>query len=185
MSLAINCRTTGNTPVELKVADDAALSVDGEDGFQVSNFYTLETKKDEHGQDVRDVRGLPVAKVDVICKDVGTSADRMFPSMDITFHIERRSTYYVLNVTVPLLVFNLLAFLQFGVDSLFIADRLSISLTLVLTTAAYKFAVASLVPALSYMTLLDGYVLANWLTIVLIAFAGGTVGLYTPETDSW
>lgn len=50
---------------------------------------------------------------------------------------------------------------------------------------SYKFAVASLVPALSYMTLLDGYVLANWLTIVLIAFAGGTVGLLTPSNDAF
>ena len=45
--------------------------------------------------------------------------------------------------------------------SVYVAERLSISLTLVLTTAAFKLATLSLVPALPYMTLLDGYLLVR------------------------
>ena len=175
MSLAVNVRTTGMTPVKLQVAPDALLSVDMKHGLQVSQFYDIMLRKEV------DSRGNPLPKVDVSCYEIGTSEDRMFPAIDISFHIERKALYYVLNVTVPLLVFNLLAFMQFSVDALYIPDRLSISLTLVLTTAAYKFAVAALVPQLSYMTMLDSYLLANWMIIVLISFAGGTVGLFTSE----
>lgn len=155
ISLAVNCRTTGNTPVTLAVAENASLAVDMDEGFQLSQFYTVETKCDPDGREVLDSAGKRLANVRIACTEVGTSADRMFPTMNISVKIIRKPAYYVYNVTVPMVIFNILAFMQFTIAPQFIPERLSISLTLVLTTAAYKFAVASLVPALSYMTFLD------------------------------
>ena len=41
-------------------------------------------------------------------------------------------------------------------------DRLSITLTLVLTAVAYKYVIAQQLPAISYLTLMDKYVLFSF-----------------------
>ena len=47
-------------------------------------------------------------------------------------------------------------------------DRLSVSLTLMLTAVAYKFIVATLLPQISYLTLLDAYLLCCFALIILV-----------------
>ena len=49
------------------------------------------------------------------------------------------------------------------------ADRLSVTLTLMLTAVAYKFIVASALPQVSYLTSLDTYVLVCFLFLFLIS----------------
>jgi len=49
------------------------------------------------------------------------------------------------------------------------ADRLAVTLTLMLTAVAYKFIVASSLPQVSYLTLIDTYVLACFLFMLLIS----------------
>eukprot|EP00966_Prymnesium_polylepis_P248373 5742394-Prymnesium_polylepis.1 len=75
----------------------------------------------------------------------------------------------------PMASFVLLSFTQYPIDYDDSGTRLSITLTLVLTAAAYKFAVSSMVPTISYLTLLDKYVLFSWVVIMLNAFEGGFV----------
>lgn len=187
MSLAVNVRTTGNTPVTLAVADDVLLAVDMDEGMQLSQFFTIDTLKADDGSVLTDRSGKQMAKVDVVCTETGTAADRMFPAMNISIKIIRKPEYYVFNVTVPMIIFNCLAFLQFTISPEFVPERLSISLTLVLTVAAYKFAVASLVPALSYMTMLDEC--ANLLLLLPLSSWRHTITLATrphrPSVPTW
>ena len=60
-----------------------------------------------------------------------------------------------------------------------VASRLSVSLTLVLTAAAYKFVVASMLPAISYFTLLDYYVLSCSLFLFLVVIENGAMSAKT------
>ena len=71
-----------------------------------------------------------------------------------------------------MMTFGLLSFAQYSVTRDEPADRLSITLTLVLTAASYKFATTSMTPAISYITLLDRYVFFNSLIIVSNAIEG-------------
>ena len=71
-----------------------------------------------------------------------------------------------------MMTFGLLSFAQYSVTRDEPADRLSITLTLVLTAASYKFATTSMTPAISYITLLDRYVFFNSLMIVSNAIEG-------------
>lgn len=49
------------------------------------------------------------------------------------------------------------------------ADRLGLTFTLILTSVAYKFVVAASIPALSYQTLLDVYVLICFAWMLIAA----------------
>ena len=78
-----------------------------------------------------------------------------------------------MQVMAPMLGFCILALFQWAVPADEVADRMSITLTLVLTAAAYKFAVAAMTPAISYLTLLDKYVVGCGSFILICAFEGG------------
>merc|ERR1711997_586631 len=73
-------------------------------------------------------------------------------------HVQRRAYKYLWNVALPLMTFVTMAFMTFFVPPEDVADRLGLSLTLVLTSAAYKFVVAGMLPAIGYKTMLDWYV---------------------------
>ena len=78
-----------------------------------------------------------------------------------------------------MLIFSFLSLLTFGIPTADVADRLSISLTLLLTSVAFKYAVASLMPPVHYQTLLDGYVLANSGVMVLVTLSASAVAIVT------
>eukprot|EP00290_Baffinella_frigidus_P040166 CAMPEP_0180309748 /NCGR_PEP_ID=MMETSP0988-20121125/29286_1 /TAXON_ID=697907 /ORGANISM="non described non described, Strain CCMP2293" /LENGTH=199 /DNA_ID=CAMNT_0022293591 /DNA_START=27 /DNA_END=627 /DNA_ORIENTATION=+ len=75
----------------------------------------------------------------------------------------RQTGYYWTNVAVPMAVLTCMSTMSAAVEPngerLPTADRLSVSLTLLLTAVAYKFVVASSLPTVSYWTMLDKYVL--------------------------
>jgi hypothetical protein len=115
------------------------------------------------------VRGEPTVKV-----DVHDANGRRFPTFSMTLQVTRRPEYYLTNVALPIAVFSGLAFTAFSIPPAEVADRLGVALTLLLSLAAYKFAVTSMIPQVSYQTLLDRYVLDNFLLLAAVAL---TVGL--------
>jgi hypothetical protein len=70
----------------------------------------------------------------------------------------------------PLGVIAMMANMPFLVPLTDMAVRLTVSLTLTLTAAAYKVAIESMTPNIGYLTLLDKYVLGCALFIALTVF---------------
>jgi hypothetical protein len=86
----------------------------------------------------------------------------VYPRFAFSILFLRKPMYYITNIAIPMMVLTYLAFLSFAVSfdgsRLDTSDRLSITLTLLLTAVAYKFVVASAIPQVSYLTLLDQYI---------------------------
>lgn len=86
----------------------------------------------------------------------------IYPRMAMKVLFQRKPTYYITNIALPMMVLTYLGFLSFAVDfegqRMEPADRLGITLTLLLTAVAYKFVVASAIPQVSYLTWLDQYI---------------------------
>ena len=94
-----------------------------------------------------------------------------YPAFAVGVRLNRSPEFYLYNVSIPMGSFSLLAiFSGFALDHTAGSDRLGVGLTLILTAAAYKFAIATMVPSISYLTLLDKYVLQQAGIIVLITF---------------
>ena len=102
-----------------------------------------------------------------------SSSNFIFPQISYRVLFLRRPQYYLSNIASPVMILTVMSFLSFVVESdgskLSIADRLSVTLTLLLTSVAYKFVVASSLPQVSYLTYLDFYVLTCFGVQVLIA----------------
>merc|ERR1711904_335372 len=98
---------------------------------------------------------------------------RYFPAISAVVTLRRHPTYTLINVAAPTGLFSLLALMQYQIPVEDVPDRLAISLTLLLTSAAYKFAATSLTPPISYMTAIDSYVTHNSGHLALSTIAGG------------
>ncbi|KAF0736450.1 hypothetical protein Ae201684P_006754 [Aphanomyces euteiches] len=97
----------------------------------------------------------------------------VYNSIDFFIYLERKPGFYVSNVMAPISILTYLGFLSFGIESsgarMATSSRLSISVTLLLTTVAFKFATAGALPQISYLTSLDRFVTYTSLFMSLIS----------------
>lgn len=178
--IVFNCRREGVVPVEVSASGVEATVVN--QGFRLHDLWYLVRpinamsapgKAGDGELNVREYTyGLP---------------PRSFPGLLLSGTVQRRPTYYLVNIALPMGSFVLLSFLQFTLPASENAhNRLAITLTLVLTAAAFKQSVSSMLPSISYLTLLDQYVMFSWAIIVLATFEGGLVSLIgDPVVASW
>ena len=103
------------------------------ENFALSNVWTLE--------DNVAVSPKPIDMQDTI----GLS----YPGLRFAVHVQRKSAYYVINVVCPTGLYALLCGCQAWIPRQDVSDRLSVSLTLLLTATAYKFVTASMLPAVA------------------------------------
>ncbi|CAE7576124.1 unnamed protein product [Symbiodinium sp. CCMP2456] len=91
-----------------------------------------------------------------VLREEGASSRSRF---DIHVYLERNPTFYLYNLCLLLSLFTLLTAIGFSVDVGSVSDRLSVHLTLLLTTVAYKYVVTTWLPVKSYLTRLDKFTL--------------------------
>ena len=97
-------------------------------------------------------------------------------------HIRRRSSFFLINVALIMFMITVLCFSAFAVDSSDTADRLSVCLTLLLTSVAFKLVVSGSLPPVPYLTLLDKYVFSCMVFIFLISVENVSAGLISTVT---
>jgi hypothetical protein len=101
---------------------------------------------------------------------LGTSDDVVFNN-DI-FNIltaSRKPQYHMWNIYVMLLVLRSLSFTNFSVHVEETGDRLGIMLTLVLALIAFKLVLAQQLPSISFLTIIDVYILGSMLLMFFIS----------------
>ena len=144
------CANEKSAPVELDISTWAG-GIQREN-FALSNVWQLE--------ETVQVRQKPI--------QMEASIGLSYPGLRFSVHVQRKSGYYVINVVCPTGLFALLCGCQAWIPRKNVADRLSVSLTLLLTATAYKFVTASMLPAVAYQTFLDKYVSMCSCIIILV-----------------
>lgn len=99
--------------------------------------------------------------------------------------LRRNPGYYLTNVVLLCYILVQGAFTTVAVpnDREHVSDRMSITLTILLTIVAFKFVVLSIVPPSSYSTLLDKYLICGVIVIGLIIIENVTA-CYLDPTDA-
>lgn len=115
----------------------------------------------------------PMAKaaiiVEAMSSDISESVTgTLYPRMRFAVPLARKYGYFMNNIIVPVGAITLIAPLSAATEPegmrMGTGDRMAYSVTLLLTAVAYKFAIASSLPQVSYLTLVDSY------TLVCFAF---------------
>jgi len=88
---------------------------------------------------------------------------------DARLIIRREPSFFLWNVGFVNFTLVLVSFTVSGIPPSDLADRLSVTLTCMLTSVAFKFVLISMLPVCSYLTLLDRYILASFFLLGLNA----------------
>ena len=148
-TVAFNCANEGMTPVVLSLSDDLDRDLE-RTGFTMASTWNLDPQ------------------LGVELTTVGSSPARRFPAIRIDFTVRRRPQFFLLNVTLPVSLLSLTGLVGFSIHPLMTPERLDYGVTLTLTLVAYKFAVGSTMPEVTYLTMLDKFEL--WCTFVVLLF---------------
>ena len=165
VSLQMACRVDGPFPTRF-VADER-----GKTSIQPDSYEFLDT-------DYQLEEG-----VDVVAHEKGATS-RCFPRLDVSVTIRRRPGYQIYNVVVPTGTIVLMSCVQFLVPLDDMETRLAVTLTLLLTAAAYKLAIITMTPDISYLTTLDRYVLVCALFVAAMVFEGAFLG-HVARKEEW
>ena len=83
----------------------------------------------------------------------------------VSVEVERDSFYIRRLVTFPLAVIVLLSFSVFWMDRSSIGDRISVSFLGILTGVSYQLVMGNVLPRISYITLMHGFLIVSFLTM--------------------
>ena len=83
------------------------------------------------------------------------------PQYTVLIPMHRKPAFYLKNVALPSVCIGLMSFAPMAVRIDALGMRANITMTLILTTMAFKFATANTLPKLPYFTLLDEWSFAH------------------------
>ena len=89
------------------------------------------------------------------------------------FEIGRQVGATMWTLTLPIFLVTCISFAQFCVEETALADRLSVTLTAILTIIAFQVVVRDKVPAVPYRTLMDDFMLVS-LGVMTLQVCGAT-----------
>ena len=109
------------------------------------------------------VTGWGFVAVDHPFDDESTHIDGMVFSLDV----KRDTSFFIFKVILPLILIVVMSWLVFWIDPTLVSSQISVSVTAMLTMIAYRFALAGMMPRLTFLTSLDFFVLASTLVVFL------------------
>ena len=87
--------------------------------------------------------------------------DSTLSRLDIVFEIQRLTGFYTWQLLVPLFLVVMMTWAVFWMPLEFVAPRVGLVATSMLTLIAYRFSMASILPPIAYLTRLDKFMVAS------------------------
>jgi hypothetical protein len=87
--------------------------------------------------------------------------DRTLARLDVVFVAERLTGYYTWQLLVPLVLVVMMTWTVFWMPLEFVAPRVGLVATSMLTLIAYRFSMASVMPPIAYLTRMDVFMIAS------------------------
>ena len=111
----------------------------------------------------------------------GSSANS-YPQYRIQVNVMRQYEFYLYNVSLLMCLITALTFTSFAVKADSPGDRIQITLTLLLTSVAFKYYVHQFVPTVSYLTFLDKYILSGMIFQFFMTLHNAVSGVISDAT---
>jgi hypothetical protein len=105
------------------------------------------------------------------------SETRKLPRLDYALPAIRHTGYYVFKVVIPLALIVAMSWLVFWLDPKQFAPQVSIAMLSMLSLIAYQFALAGLLPRISYLTRVDTFLLGSTVLVFLALLQAVITGI--------
>jgi len=146
----------------------SATSVVQVSNFGASNTYELSSR-------VKCTPGKTSAKQ--------STTGTVRPTFYMKMKVKRMASTYMWNFILPLFLIVLMTFSAWGIEVGEVGERLSVSLTMVLTAIAMKLQVSDKLPTIYYTTFIDQYVTASFFCIFCVVAQNALIGLVEDEEE--
>jgi hypothetical protein len=189
----VNIDGDGNAQYSMRLMGDFAASMDlrrfprDEQTFEVFlvapplGGQPFEIAPDQgtgvHASETLSISDWTLEPPELVAKEFQTAPGAAtFKGVSLTFRAQRRVGYYLIQVLLPLTAVGLMAWAVFWIDSAIVTTRVGVVVTTMLTLIAYRFMLGNLVPRLSYLTLLDYFMLCitSMVLFTLFVMAGAS-----------
>lgn len=87
--------------------------------------------------------------------------NRTLARLDVTFRAERLTGYYTWQLLVPLVLVVMMTWAVFWMPLEYVAPRVGLVATSMLTLIAYRFSMSSVLPPIAYLTRMDVFMIAS------------------------
>ena len=87
------------------------------------------------------------------------------PGFVFTFDAQRKQSYFLFKVITPLILIVMMSWVAFWIDPADSGTDISVAVTSMLTLIAYRFAIGTFLPVISYLTRLDLFILGSTLLV--------------------
>jgi Neurotransmitter-gated ion-channel ligand binding domain/Neurotransmitter-gated ion-channel transmembrane region len=89
------------------------------------------------------------------------------PEARFEIDVERRSSFYVWKVFLPLLLMVFLSWAVFWIEANDLSNQIQVAITTILTVIAFAFAISATMPRLPYLTYIDAFFLECYIYVFL------------------
>ena len=89
-------------------------------------------------------------------------SDQLRSQLSISMIVSRQASYFVWNLILPQVCLNLLSLTSFASERQNTSGRLGVSVTMLLTTVAFKLQAGKDLPKVSYLTMMDWFMLSSF-----------------------
>lgn len=103
-------------------------------------------------------------------------ARKLSDAFELTVDVQRRPYYVIRLVGFPLAIIVLLSFSVFWMDRSSLGDRINVSFIGILTGVAYQIVISDILPRISYVTLMHGFLNLSFLTMCATVVINLVVG---------
>jgi hypothetical protein len=104
-------------------------------------------------------------------------------SFVLTIDVQRQSFFMVRLVVFPLLLIVMLSWSVFWMDRASLGDRISLSFIGILTAVAFQTVVSDILPQISYLTLIHGFINISFMFMCVTASINLFVGWFDKQGD--
>ena len=98
---------------------------------------------------------------------VPTYSGLTMPEARFEIDVERRSSFYVWKVFLPLLLMVFLSWAVFWIEAGDLSNQVQVAVTTILTVIAFAFAISATMPRLPYLTYIDAFFLECYIFVFL------------------
>ncbi len=96
-----------------------------------------------------------------------TYGGRTVPEARFAISVQRRSSFYLWKVFLPLLLMVFLSWAVFWIEASDLSNQVQVAVTTILTVIAFAFAISATMPRLPYLTYIDAFFLECYIYVFL------------------
>ena len=89
------------------------------------------------------------------------------PEARVAISVERRSSFYLWKVFLPLLLMVFLSWAVFWIEANDLSNQIQVAVTTILTVIAFAFAISATMPRLPYLTYIDAFFLECYIYVFI------------------